>query len=786
MTAGRLGAIALVAALLADSPAVSAERILALELIMNGRPTGRIGAFTDHDGTLFATPAELRALGFALPGRTGAGTEPIPLSALPDIHVMVNESKQTLVVVASDVAQQPTELGGTRSAPLVPMSPSGYGAVLNYDILGTFSGGQNTGGALVDLRGFSPYGLLQGTGLSRISPSGGQQTFVRLDTTYTFSEADKTRRWRAGDVVTGALPWSRAVRLGGVQMSSDFGLRPDLITYPLPVISSSAALPSTVNVLVNGIRQFSEIVQPGPFAVHTLPVVTGAGEVAVAVQDALGRQTLVTLPFYASTALLRQGLASYSFEAGMVRRNFGFRSDGYADWAVNGSARYGLSDWLTVEGHGEGTSGIGLLGAGMAIQVSILGTASLSISGSSGRSHDGITTRTGRGNTGGQISAGFQRVGRGLNFDVSGTVSTNSYRDIAAVNGSPIPRSTFTASFGYQFGAAGSIGAAYLKQTSQVQGPGSLQAQLGYSILSSSQVELVTASYNVPIASTASFYASGFKDLRKGSSYGVGVGLTFALGESSSASVGGAVENGRFTSSVYASKYALTQNDYGYRMQDSEGFAARRSAEAEFLSSWGRVSAGVDQSAGHLAGRAGARGALVVAGGDVFAGDQIYDSFAVVNTGDVAGVPVLYENRPVGKTNASGHLLIPSLRSFQNNQLAVDVTRLPADIDVGQTSVLVRPPDRSGVMVDFRVGKVNAALLRLQDSNGHPLPLGSVVKVEGAEDAPVGYDGEAYVTGLKPTNRVSIRLPNETRCSVQFHYMPVKGDIPVIGPLHCQ
>ena len=34
-------------------------------------------------------------------------------------------------------------------------------------------------------------------------------------------------------------------------------------------------------MVVDGIRQFSEPVQPGPFAVRTLPVVTGAGEVAV-------------------------------------------------------------------------------------------------------------------------------------------------------------------------------------------------------------------------------------------------------------------------------------------------------------------------------------------------------------------------------------------------------------------------------------------------------------------------------------------------------------------------
>ncbi len=78
----------------------------------------------------------------------------------------------------------------------------------------------------------------------------------------------------------------------------------------------------------------------------------------------------------------------------------------------------------------------------------------------------------------------------------------------------------------------------------------------------------------------------------------------------------------------------------------------------------------------------------------------------MVSTGNVAGVPVLYENRPIGTTDSSGKLLVPSLLSYQNNRLTVDSTRLPADIDVGQTSVVVRPPDRSGVTVKFAIKKV--------------------------------------------------------------------------------
>ena len=42
------------------------------------------------------------------------------------------------------------------------------------------------------------------------------------------------------------MNWTRPVRLGGGQVQRNFGIRPDLITMPLPSLSSSAAVASTV------------------------------------------------------------------------------------------------------------------------------------------------------------------------------------------------------------------------------------------------------------------------------------------------------------------------------------------------------------------------------------------------------------------------------------------------------------------------------------------------------------------------------------------------------------
>lgn len=770
-----LRAALLCAALWSVEGNAAADRVLVLEVVINGRATGKVSEFVERRGTLYVRPADLVAVGLILPPRMAAETEPIALSSLPNLSARMDEAKQTLLIAAADAALQPTEIRSGPPTRLTPLTRAQFGALLNYDAAVTYSDKRASGGALVDLRLFGPYGVVESSAVVRVGPRDGEKRVARLDTTYVFTQPSRLRRWRVGDVVSGALPWTRAVRLGGVQVASDFGLRPDLITYPLPGISSSAAVPSTVSVMVNGIRQLSQSVEPGPFAIRTLPVVGGAGEVAVTVLDALGQQTVIRLPFYASTALLKPGLASYSLEVGAVREDYGLATDRYSGWAASQSSRFGVAEWLTVESHAEAAAHFGLVGGGAAILVGRLGILNVAVAGS------GAAARKGPAH-GAMAAAGFQRISPRFNMSVSGTYASRGFSDLAAEHGSPVPKSSLNANLGYHLGKWGAIGLAYNRRVSRTDHSDLLDIESD----EDRTVELITGSYSISIAGFSSIHASGFKDLRQPGAYGLAVGLSFDLGGSNFASVETSLEDGRSRYSLDVVKSAQKANDFGYRLRVSEGDLRQQSLEGEFLGAWGRVSAGVDHFSGHVAARAGARGAVVLSGGGLFASNPIDDSFAVVSTGEVGGVPVMYENRMIGRTNSQGKLLIPSLRSFEDNRLSLDSTLLPPDVEVGLTEINVRPGDRAGVAVDFEVRKVNAALVTLHDAFGRPLPLGSVAKVDGADGQPVGHDGAAYVTGLKPHNRMKVTLPDGSNCVVIFDYRAIAGDIPAIGPLRCQ
>ena len=74
-----------------------------------------------------------------------------------------------------------------------------------------------------------------------------------------------------GDTLTDALSWSRATRIGGIQIGSNFALQPYQITTPMPALLGSATLPSQVDLYINGMRQYSGQVPAGPFQLNTIP-----------------------------------------------------------------------------------------------------------------------------------------------------------------------------------------------------------------------------------------------------------------------------------------------------------------------------------------------------------------------------------------------------------------------------------------------------------------------------------------------------------------------------------
>ena len=561
------------------------DEILLLEVSINGRATNLVAQFTRRQQVLYVTAAELRSLKLRV---DGADDDLIALRALATA-VDLDEAGAKINLMVPARFMNTTDIDAASIASKVPLSPDASGLVLNYDLLASSSQRQHALGGLFDARWFSGSSVFSSTGLGYTGNSGGVS--ARLESTYTYSEPATLTRYRVGDVINGSLAWSRSVRLGGFQYSSDFNLRPDLVRFPTPSLGGETVVPSTVDLFVNGVRQLSQPVPPGPFEIRQPPIASGAGQIAVAVTDELGRQTFRTINFYATDRLLKPGLSSYSAEGGWVRRNYGLRSNDYGQFALSGTARHGMSDWLTLEGHAEAMRSLKLAGGGAVFNLGNRAVLASSLAASSSE-----------GNSGQQMALAIERNADPVSLSLSRTQSTRGYQDIGALQGAPVSRSATLATLGLNLEQYGSLSMAYARSKSPL-----LFTGLGTSSLADS--ETVTLTWFKSVGSSSNFYLTAYRDFRS-SGYGATIGLIIPFGGRDVAGASVSNNNGQRTSTLQASRSTVAIGDLGWQLQDTEGSYRQRIGQLNYKSRYGSVSAAASQSANATSQRLGARGAL--------------------------------------------------------------------------------------------------------------------------------------------------------------------------------
>lgn len=772
------------AAMARASIGTTADRDLYLETFINGASTKLIGQYRQRaDGRMAITAQEMSELGLDPAGLRAAPDGFLDLDALPGLTYRYDAAAQAIRIEATDARRKPYKFDARdwQSLRRETAEPArSLGAVVNYRLYGTtqaewdfFPAVVRTGAlsATFDARAFGPFGVISQSAIAGLGPDA---PFVRLDTTWSYSDPSTLVTYRAGDTISGGLPWTRPVRLGGVQVERSFALRPDLVTLPLPQFAGSAKVPSTLDLYVNNVQTYSREVPAGPFQLGNIPIVSGAGTAQVVLRDASGRESVTNLPFYASSRQLAGGLFDFSAEVGARRVSYGTASYDYDPQPVgSASARYGVTDWLTLEAHAEGAAQLANGGIGAVFPVANFAVASLALAGS----------RYGA-DTGAQLSAAIEFGFRGWSFYARTQRTFGDYTDLAALP-ARLP--------GLDLPLA-------LLRPAKAIDQAALSVPLGFDpamlTLSLTRVtdardyryDILGASFSRPLTRNASLYASAFSDLgdRRNAGGMLGLSVSFADGISATASAA-STRNGPSGGVEVVKAQPLEPGTYGWRLRDREGAYPERYAAASYRAPFARVEAGAQQFGGVTRVTGEAEGAVALLAGDVFFANRIDDSFAVVDAG-AQDVDVTYENRPVGRTNRNGLLLVPYLKAWQPNQLAIDGRNLPIDAEIARTRQVVVPPDRSGAVVSFGITTQAAtALIVLRDASGKPLAPGARGKLAGSgEEFAVGYDGNAFIRGLGPQNTVMVELADGRECRASFPFVPRPGAQVVIDPVVCR
>ncbi len=564
----------------------------------------------------------------------GAQSNSIPCTPWPVFPIESTNPQQLLLIEAPAEAFSLTRIEAKRGALTTPM-PSPLGGFFNYDVFATHDETRSATNALAEIGVFNGFGVAISNFVRRDLPEGDRT--IRLETTWTDDRPEDMTSARAGDLISGAGAWGRAVRFGGVQWATNFATQPGFISLSRPAMQGEAALPSTLELYVNDMLRLKRNVPPGPFSIQDMPVVTGQGEARLVVTDLLGREQVIVAPYYASPRLLDAGLNAYSYEIGAIREDYGLVSNRYGRAMAVGTFRRGMSSHWTAELHAElleeqQTAGIGSVWLWPAV-----GVFSASVAGSQSRSvTDG--TQSALGGAGSLANVGFQSQHRRVGYGATAQWSTAEFAQLGLERGRPAPRAIAQAFVNVSAGRAGAVSVSYSYQDRR----------------DAERTELINANYGVTLGRAGFLSVSLVRILGNSAESMASLNFTRLLGSRDTGSLFVSKDEDDTRASVRLQRGLPQGEGFGYRMVSGFGEADPREAAVAYQNDIGTYEVGVGQIDDFTSYRGHASGGVALVGTDTFLSRRVDSSFAVVTVPGYEGVQVYRDNQAVARTNEDG------------------------------------------------------------------------------------------------------------------------------------
>jgi len=286
-------------------------------------------------------------------------------------------------------------------------------------------------------------------------------------------------------------------------LGTKFSTQPSFLPTPLPTISGQASQPSTVDVYIDGVKRMIQPVALGPFAIQNIPVITGQGQISMVVTDILGRQQVITEAYIRASNLLREGVNDYTYQAGMIRLNYGNRSNEYGSAFFAGTHRLGITDHFTVEGRMEIQRYTETVRLGAVYAVPHLGV--LAGGGAGSIDHD---------RTGGLYYARFSRAQRTFGLAAQIQQTTDNFRQLGLTEFQKAPKTLLQAQISKSLWPGASAAVGFLERIARTE----------------EDAKVATASLNFRLH-RASLMLGGTYSLVVPRQYGLNVALVMPFGE---------------------------------------------------------------------------------------------------------------------------------------------------------------------------------------------------------------------------------------------------------------
>ena len=722
----------------ADGPGLS-------EISIDGNVRARLIKLAWRGRELLIDAEAARAAGLPVPDSTPAM---IPLAGLRiskwgfdsvhqrlDIELLRRSDGDNLIDLS------PAQRSNGVSAPLTAL-------IVNYDLTATMARGRFAAAGLAEATLVRNNAALTSAFQFATSTDAATPHVVRLDSQLQVLFPTKGWAVTAGDYISAGGQSQRALRLGGVQIASDYSLRPDLVTIPLPSFTGQVAVPTGID-LINGDQRFKlGEVAPGEFTVRNVPVSPGRGEVSIITRDTLGREVIQSARFYVSRNLLARNLSEFAVNAGFVRRRYGVRSMDYGPIAASAYFRRGLSAHLTVEGTAEWTPGIANIGArgDLALGGVALATIEARVSRDAA---DGVS--------GTLLNFGLESSGRRISGRIGAILPSKNYHDVAFKLGDAAQPRQFFAQFSFDLGHMNQLQLSATRQERRFD-PRFPRLDL--------RSDIVSASFRANLRRNVDFVSSLAWRKAEKSAFSVFAGVSVQLGAGRHAQASLSKSgNSPVSGAIGFARHDVEGIPLGYAFDRSFGMVARTAASVAYRSPVTRVEGQAEHVGGHFALRGNARGTLIVAGGGIFARNQTGGSYALVRTGRIDGIAVKRENRSAGVTAHGGLLLIENIPAQVPISFDIDADKLPADALARDTHRSIIVPRRAVGLVRLDVVHFVPRQIRLVKPDGTPLIAGLLLKaLPSGEATMTGFDGVVDFNQGGTDRRIAAMGDGENAC----------------------
>lgn len=751
-----------------EAPTPPAPQEVMLGVQINGRVVSDFARMVKMGDKLYASTDQIQQWRLKVPA-AGAmsyhGATLYSLDRIDGVQWQMNTAEQMLTVTAPSTSFTQTVLSASAREP-VQADRTAPGLFLNHELVFSHLDRDSGLAGLFEAGFFSPLGVATSGFADRdftqsIAP-------IRLNTKLVREFPQLMATLTIGDSVSSVNPWSRQVTYGGIRWASDFSTQPAFVPVVLPNLVGQATQPSTVDIFVNGVRTSQQRVDPGPFAINNVPVITGQGDVQMVVTDVLGRQQIITQPYISARELLRPGVNEYTYEAGILRRNFGIVSSQYGTLFLEGQQRHGFSDQFTLDGRIEasGRQQTGGIGAEYGLQ------------------HFGII---GGGAAGSQSDLGpgalgyllLQRRARVLGFSGILQVANSTFQQLGMAAGERAPRIQAQVQVSEALGSRSFFSIGYLRQENR-SFVNAIQPQRP-------DFSGITTSYSVRVGRRMYLTASANLSHSFKNASSANLSLIVPLGGRSIASATSNIQqNGTQNSTVQYTQSVPIGTGYGYRVRTDVADHNRYDAGFTFQTNNGTLDVESSETSSQVSSRITETGGLIVMHHQVIPSQWLNSSFAVVQVEDGSGVRVFANNQYIARTSWRGLAVLPVLAPYNKNTVRLDDQGVPLDLGMDLDEKTIVPRSRTGTFLKFKTARAQGALFQLVTEKGDPVPSGAEVTLDGASTPyTVALRGEVFVPEVTFPARLQVRWA-EHSCIANVESNTSGEPLPRIGPVTCK